>query len=604
MDVACSNVSNFLPPDVPAWVQEFGRPLGDSAAVSVSIESLTLASGDTITLPPAGVTAVVGGNNSGKSTLLRQITQLLTNSGGLAGERVRLLSVMSMRRSGTGADFVAWLAEHCSWDQRRINGEVGFTRPGRGTLSPQTAAMQWDHADQNHLSSMGPFLFHFADVQSRLGVLGGTPERSDVAEPPQHPLHAMQDDADLHRRLDGICRRVFRLPLTLDQVSGTMQLRVGRPDAPAPAVDESQRAYRDALAGLPSLQEQGDGMKSLLGLLLPIVTATYPIVIVDEPEAFLHPPQAFALGQALGELARDFGVQVVLATHDRNLLTGLLTSRAPLSVVRLNRQETTTRAAQLSADGLSELWADPILRYSNLLDGLFHQLVVLAEAEQDCRFYSAALEAWDDDGDLPVPANDVLFVPANGKQGLARLAAALRDLAVPVVASPDLDILDDETLLSRLVTKLGHNDWLTLKGDYDQATEPFRQPRQMVRAQVVRDAVDQVIHEATANDPDVLYSAALKEKVTAALRANDSPWQDLKRYGDRAFRGQSAEAAQRLLNALEQRGVVPVRVGELEGFAPALSKGKTWLPSALEAGAHRSEDVRGHVTRLLAARGT
>ncbi len=597
-------MSSPPPPDTPAWVQAFGQVPGNPTAVTVSIESLTLTSGDTLTLPPAGVTAVVGGNNSGKSTLLRQLTQLLTNSGGLLGERVQLLSTLSLRRSGSGADFVAWLAEHCSWNDRRVSNEVGFTRPGLGTLAPQSAAMQWDRGDQNRLDCIGPFVFHFADVQSRLGVLGGVPQRLDVADPPQHPLHAMQDDAELRSRLDVICQRIFRMPLTLDQVSGTIQLRVGRPGVPAPLVNESQRAYRDALAGLPILQEQGDGMKSLLGLLLPIVSATYPIVIVDEPEAFLHPPQAFALGQALGGLARDTGVQVVLATHDRNLLTGLLTSGAPLSVVRLNRQETMTRAAQLSADRLSELWADPVLRYSNLLDGLFHQLVVLAEAEQDCRFYSAALEARDEDGDLPLPANDVLFVPANGKQGLARLAADLRDLAVPVVASPDFDILDDETLLARLVAGLGHDDLPTLKGDYDQATQPFRQPRQGPRAQIVRDAVIQVLDEAVAADPDAPYNTALKEKVIAALRASDSPWRSLKRYGDRAFRGQSAEAAQRLLSALEQRGVVPVRVGELEGFDPALSKGKTWLPSALEADAHRSEDVRAHLTRLLAAAGT
>jgi hypothetical protein len=52
--------------------------------------------------------------------------------------------------------------------------------------------------------------------------------------------------------------------------------------------------------------------------------------------------------------------------------------------------------------------------------------------------------------------------------------------------------------------------------------------------------------------------------------------------------------------------MVTVRVGELEGFAPALGvrKGKEWLAAAIEAGAHTQPPARAHVTRLLSTKGT
>jgi hypothetical protein len=39
------------------------------------------------------------------------------------------------------------------------------------------------------------------------------------------------------------------------------------------------------------------------------------------------------------------------------------------------------------------LWNTPLLRYSSILDGLFHERVTICEADSDCRFYAAMLDA-------------------------------------------------------------------------------------------------------------------------------------------------------------------------------------------------------------------
>lgn len=522
---------------------------------------------------------------------------------------MQLVAGVSVDRQGSGADFLAWLGQHATYrDLPSMQGGRQFVRSqpsGSASVPLVQAHLLWEHEATDTLSSLGPMFVYYADAHSRLSQVAGINQRGDVAEPPTHPLHYLQDDADLRARLDQLCQRIFRRPLTLDHLSGLMRLRVGQPTSPPPRPDESQVSYRAALARLPLLEQQGDGMKSLLGLVLPLVTATFPVILVDEPEAFLHPPQAFQLGQVLGELSRDTGVQLILATHDRNLLAGLLAAKAPLSVVRLTRTRDVTTAAQLDSAQVTQLWTDPVLRYSAILDGLFHQLVVLAEDDRDCRFYAAALDAAEQLGPpLPVPAADVLFVPSHGKAAMARLAALLRAVAVPVVASPDLDILTDRAQLVGLVRALGA-EWTGLQEEYRISTEPFRQPKDPTRVSHVRAAVLGVLDETLAGDPQARYGAELRERVTAALRSSDSRWQALKDYGMRAFSGHAAQSAERLVAGLEERGLVPVQVGELERFAPRLgvAKGPRWLPAALEARAHHEPDAQGHVRRLLAAGG-
>jgi hypothetical protein len=576
---------------------------GSADAFSVGVHQVNLDGGHKVELPVHGVTAIVGANNVGKSVLLRQVVELLHRfPEHPLSEGYRLVESLQLKHSGSSADLLAWLGIHSHFVEQRGGRAAGFVRFGQQQpIPPNTAAQSWEQvrpATLGSLRHLAPFLVHNADPEARKGVVSGVGARQVADEPPSHPLHSMEDDRALLHRLSQLSEEVFSYPLTLDTTSHALLLRVGTPRVPAPRVDESQAAYRADMATLPPLSQQGDGMRSFLGLLLPLITASHPIVVVDEPEAFLHPPQAAALGRALSTLAKDNKLQVILATHDRNLLTGLLdVEDVPISIVRLHRVGNQTTPHQLDPDNVRELWADATLRYTNVIDGLFHRLVVIAEADRDCRYYAAALDAAHEDTPLPIPPSEVLFVPSNGKQGMARLVGALQAVHTPVVTSPDLDILNDEGILDALVRALG-GKWDELAHDYRIATDPFRQPRGQVRHSDVLAAIQGVLGPS----PDAPYDAETREKVLAQLRSHESPWKSLKTAGDRAFSGaQATAAATRLLNALDAAGVVTVRVGELERFAPTVETGKgaAWLTAALQANAHKNPDVIAHVRRLL-----
>jgi hypothetical protein len=99
--------------------------------------------------------------------------------------------------------------------------------------------------------------------------------------------------------------------------------------------------------------------------------------------------------------------------------------------------------------------------------------VVLAESDQDCRFYAAALEAAHSEERLPVAPHDVQFLPTNGKDGMAKLAEILTNLGVSEVASPDLDVIQDQAKLRKLVQSLG-GDFEPLRKAYTPRLLPSK----------------------------------------------------------------------------------------------------------------------------------
>lgn len=584
----------------PAWYQFVDPQMqhGDSGKFAVRLASVTLA-GTEIKLTGPGVTAIVGGNNVGKSTLLRELgTQLSNNDPAILRSHL-LLESLRVERDGSSADFLAWLDKHFPYGVSYYDGAPhvrGFFSGGDAT-DPSTLARYWaSFENRTNLGDLSRYLVHSMDAASRMQIISPVLRRERFESPASHPLYKLEDDSELMDEFREICWRIFRKSLTIDQLSGKVNLRVGTPGVEAPRLDDITREYRDALASLPTLMSQGDGMRSLLGLLLPIMTATYPIILIDEPEAFLHPPQAFELGKELASIARSRGIQVILATHDRNLLIGLVSGGVDVSVIRLEREESGATAAQLDSSLVSSLWSDPVLRYSNVFDGLFHRLVVVAEADRDCRFYSAAVDAANDLEALPYPPSEVHFVPANGKDGLKKIVRALRAVGVNVVCTPDLDILNDRNAIRALVEESGGR-WEDFESDYAAATNSFRnQPINATIGEVLR-SIDEKFRERLGD----AWTDDVSTEVRPLMRTSKSTWSHLKEYGMKAFKGESRNRAQVLIEKLAAIGIFCVREGELEGVAPnvAARKGAAWLHEAFSQEAHKGDEALAHVRWII-----
>lgn len=579
-----------------------GLVRGDAGDVQAYAEKLRLRSGAEIEFEPRGVTAIAGANNSGKSTLLRELGYRLNYPDQF--DENSLIAEVIPETSGSYNDFLDWLCRNATLTYDQMSGQHGFRR--MQNFLPLANFQHWSTPNTGHLVFQHAAPFFVRQMEAAERNVAPVSRKPNVLDAPTDPLHHLAESWELMQELNRLTKRILGKVLSLDDLNSQIQLRVGDPDRPYPGHYDDPSEYQIAVDKLPTLASQGDGMRSLLGILIPLVTATYPVFIIDEPEAFLHPPQAFALGQELGRISNERGVQVIVATHDRNLLAGLLNSSSPLSVVRLVRDEDKTAAYQLRSRDLKAVWDDPVLKYSNVLDGLFHELVVLAENERDCRFYEAALDARTSpaDEDRPLVSTDVLFLPTSGTGGMPKVASALRALKVPVLASPDLDVLDNEAVLKNIVTALD-GSWEGMHEDWRIVAEPINNAGLPELVSGVYQKLRSVMETILNEDPMALYDTANRRQIKETLGVTLRPWDKVKHFGvEGLMQGSSnPEAVLRLIEGLAAQGVVVVHKGELESFGHGLGvpKGKNWLPAALEKGLQASDEVQEHISRLLQA---
>lgn len=86
------------------------------------------------------------------------------------------------------------------------------------------------------------------------------------------------------------------------------------------------------------LHEQGDGMRSFTGILLNLLIPNFSCFLIDEPESFLHPPQAKILGQIFNETLTE-NKQLFISTHSQEFLKGLVeTNPNRVKIIRITRK--------------------------------------------------------------------------------------------------------------------------------------------------------------------------------------------------------------------------------------------------------------------------
>ena len=82
-------------------------------------------------------------------------------------------------------------------------------------------------------------------------------------------------------------------------------------------------------------------MRSFVSILLDVFTSEYSITLIDEPKAFLHPPQARILGKMLAQ-HNTRERQLFIATHSTDFIHGLLDAdNDNVIVIQINRVDNT-----------------------------------------------------------------------------------------------------------------------------------------------------------------------------------------------------------------------------------------------------------------------
>jgi hypothetical protein len=210
-----------------------------------------------------------------------------------------------------------------------------------------------------------------------------------------------------------------------------------KPEDPSVETDVGKRGTNFHASGT-SLDQFGDGYQCFVGLLSAVRCLPHKVILIDEPEAFLHPPLARAMGKHFSELAGNRNACLVAATHSADFVMGCMESAANIMIIRLTYAPSRPTSRLLGSEEIKKLMSDPLLRSIGVMRALFYRAVVVTEADADRAFYDEINRRLQNE---KRGVADALFINAQNWQTILRIIKPLRQLGIPSAAVMDLDVL-------------------------------------------------------------------------------------------------------------------------------------------------------------------
>ena len=443
-----------------------------------TLNKLGLNDGSEIT--PGPLTVICGPNNVGKSRSLKDIRDLCASRQQVRGKIIlRIITSVpqSLAELRQSYDVEMYLEENRSWVFRSLEPELcsEYSVSG-GSEWPkdyEIAFLRGQINAQTHfLSTYGTAMFAFLTTEHRLQLV----KESDSPSHENESSSILQALYDCEKETEQIIRRcvknAFGCEVALDfSVLNKLRLRVGPDFSQIPA---DPRDAKPIFAKYPTLDDQGDGIRSFVGIVVALLAVHRSLFLIDEPEAFLHPPQAFRIGEFLAEQASN-ARQIILATHSADVLRGIISKTRNVTIIRMDREGEKNAFKQLEPGRLKNVICDPLLSSARVLDGLFYSGAVVVEADSDARFYHTASHKHS-------PNLDLHFVNADNKQTVPRIVRLYHDMGVHAVGVVDFDILRSG-------------------GDFKKSLEELGASEEDLRTTgEIRDAIGEIAKDASTED--------------------------------------------------------------------------------------------------------
>ena len=492
------------------------------------------------------VTVFVGPNNSGKSKVLSEIHRFCTSgqknttdvivdeiefdvfTEAVADEKIKRVTLKPHATESVLPDHVIVGKRGARHQLNRAQLIEAF----KNTNSRSSHFCQW-YLQYNTL---------ILDGQSRIGLINQQ-AAGDLQQPPHTSFQVLFRDDARRKEVRRIIFDAFSTYFAIDPTNlGHLRLRLS-PKAPASHMEE--RGIHDEAvefhgAALP-IEQASDGVKAFTGMITETIAGDPAVLLIGEPEAFLHPSLSFKLGDEIARASLGSEKRLFVSTHSPNFVMGCIQSGAPVNIVRLTYRNGTATARILPNKDILRLMRNPLLRSTGVLSGLFYEFVVVAEADADRAFYQEVNERLQRyKPELGIP--NCLFINAQNKQTVQTIIRPLRDLGIPAAGVVDIDVL-----------KEGGSVWTSFL--------------------------------ESAFVPDI-ERTTLSTARHAVKQRFDQTGKDMKRDGGVKLLAEGdREAATNLLERLAEYGLFAVANGELESWLKQLGAnghGPAWLISIFE----------------------
>jgi hypothetical protein len=407
-----------------------------------------------IVLPLTPIVVAVGPNGSGKSLLLREIASFFgiprddrSATRALVKEvdlNINWAAVLSdARRLSEGSDRPAGLGSG-AFQPSRLNPHT----QGREQFSILTVdqvlevasgpGQITDFVTRNLLSTYVIKL----DGRTRFQLVSPR-NTDDLQSRPTSHLSVIFRNSAIRLTIRRLLHDAFKRYVVVDPTA-IQQFRIRLSERPPISDEEEQNLTEQATrfhAAAQIIENCSDGVQAYTGILCALCAGDYKLILIDEPEAFLHPPLARRLGREAARLAGEGGRQLIAATHSSEFLLGCVESGWPVTVVRMSYHDRVAQPRLVDPKQLTRFLKHPLFRSANVVSGLFHDGVVVTESDNDRAFYSEIYNrVRQSKPNLP----DVLFLNAQNKQTAREIFGPLRRFGVPAAAILDIDLIKEK----------------------------------------------------------------------------------------------------------------------------------------------------------------
>jgi energy-coupling factor transporter ATP-binding protein EcfA2 len=539
---------------------------------------------------PGRVNVFVGANNCGKTQLLKDILAYINGS----STAPVILSNLELSYPSAWEEFVT----RYPMDITDTNLGMQQIRHISPTLDAQPITFQssslltdikrslQNQDKQRFRKYTGPAMVTFLNTDNRLSLSRKCTVQNLQTAGPKNVLEALYNaDLTAPNRIRELVNDTFNTDIYFDYTDpGTLQFRIGHDFS---QISENSRIAYSQVSQYPILDNQGDGLRSYVGMISALMALSKPIILLDEPEAFLHPPQALQLGMSIASLISE-SQQIFISTHSSDFLRGLLSSTDDAVIVHLSRvEESSTEISVLDSKTLNTIIKDPLLSSSRVLEGMFYKGVVATEADADAVFYQRLFQKIG-------PSDEIHFVNAHNKQTLKKVIQPYQTLGIRFALIADADVIRDKVEFKNIIDGIANEDIAKVIMDEREAVYSYFQKQnkyeilEQLRNKTQKFASQSI--PSSEDNPQTIASALFDfRKGLNKLREDSDELSNFKKHGREALKDDKItyEIFNNLLKHCANLGLFIVPVGELESWlvdydvARSSNKSK-WITKALE----------------------
>lgn len=551
---------------------------------SVVIKEITFNDENKITFSKDDIVLLVGANNVGKSRTLKDLREDLNES-----SKTKLL-VKDVKYETT--NFTA--------ERLREYFERNITKSSYGGynvfLDDNDSFTFSDHNFINiaYEKIFYKAMFSFLSTENRLGLTKPIKFNFEIDKQNLKIMEKLDTDSESINKLNKAIDLGFQKSIEIDEdyFDGNMvkKYKIGESNEIASIIESNKRDSLNKLKQFEDLHNQGDGIRNAVAILASLIVNEHSLFLIDEPETFLHPPQAKILGKNLVKLS--IGKQLFISTHNIDFIRGILEEDSSrVKIIKIDRHDNNNSFNLVDNGSITKISSDKNLKFTNILNGLFYQQVVLCENESDCKFYSAILEH----EDITIYQN-TLFCAVGGKEQFKKIVPLLKELNIEYKIIADIDLINNIDSLKQLLNSAIPDCYKEIAEQHREFLEKFQ--NEMDSQVKTQEEIKLKIGKLFTKDKYI--SSNTVEQIKSLLR-DVSSLKLLKTGGKNIIpQGNCVKLFNKINKFLKVNNIFILECGEIERFVRDVSgHGNNWVEKVFTKYKDIDDDVYEEARRFI-----